>query len=508
MLLAKRMQRTIQFPTAFTILFIIMIIAIGLTWIVPAGSYSKLSYNSADHTLQVTNPFGDVTTVAATQNELEKLNININIDQFVSGTIRKPIAVPDTYHRLEQSPKGLSDVAVSMVHGTIEGADIIVFILILGGMIGVINKTGAFNAGLISLSKKTKGNEFLFVALVSVVMALGGTTCGLEEEAVAFYPILVPIFLALGYDSIVCVGAIFLAASIGTAFSTINPFSVVIASNAAGIPFTEGLGIRTFGLAVGLTTVIGYLYWYCKKIKQDPSFSYTYEDRDAFRARFLKDSSLNDNVPFTLRRKIILTLFAIAFPLMVWGVSLAGWWFPQMAASFLTIAIIIIFISGLNEKEAVEAFTQGASELVAVSLIIGMARGVNIVLEQGMISDTILAYASDLVSGMHGSIFAVAQMFIFFLLGLVVPSSSGLAVLSMPIMAPLADTVMIPRDIVVSAYNWGQYAMLFLAPTGLVLVTLQMLDIKFNKWVKFVFPIVAFLLAFGSLLLVAQVMMI
>ncbi|MCW8329873.1 YfcC family protein [Photobacterium sp. SDRW27] len=507
MLLAKEMKKTMQFPTAFTILFIIMLLAIGLTWIVPAGSYSKLSYNSSENTLQVASPFGDITTVAATQDELAKLDINIGIEQFVNGTIRKPIAIPDTYQQLKQSPKGLSDIAVSMVEGTIEGADIIVFILILGGMIGVINKTGAFNAGLVSLSEKTKGREFLFVALVCIVMALGGTTCGLEEEAVAFYPILVPIFLALGFDSIVCVGAIFLAASIGTAFSTINPFSVVIASNAAGISFTEGLGVRTFGLVVGTITVIGYLYWYCKKIKADPSFSYTYSDRESFRSRFLKGKDLNEKVPFTLRRKIILFLFAIAFPMMVWGVSMGGWWFPQMAASFLTIAIIIIFISGLKEKEAVEAFTQGASELVAVSLIIGMARGVNIVLEQGMISDTILAYASDLVSGMHGSVFAVSQMFVFFLLGLVVPSSSGLAVLSMPIMAPLADTVNIPRDIVVSAYNWGQYAMLFLAPTGLVLVTLQMLDIQFNKWVKFVLPIVIFLLGFGSLLLVAQVMM-
>ncbi|PSW06132.1 YfcC family protein [Photobacterium lipolyticum] len=507
MLIAKELKKTIQFPTAFTILFIIMIVAIGLTWIVPAGSYSKLSYNSDENTLQVVSPFGDITTVAATQAELKKLDINIGIDQFVNGTIRKPIAIPDTYHQLEQSPKGLGDVAVSMVEGTIEGADIIVFILILGGMIGVINKTGAFNAGLITLSEKTKGREFLFVASVCIVMALGGTTCGLEEEAVAFYPILVPIFLALGFDSIVCVGAIFLAASIGTAFSTINPFSVVIASNAAGISFTEGLGVRTFGLVVGTTTVISYLYWYCKKIKADPSFSYTYSDRESFKERFLKGKDLAEKVPFTLRRKIILSLFAIAFPMMIWGVSMGGWWFPQMAASFLSIAIIIIFISGLKEKEAVEAFTQGASELVAVSLIIGMARGVNIVLEQGMISDTILAYASDLVSGMHGSVFAVSQMFVFFLLGLVVPSSSGLAVLSMPIMAPLADTVNIPRDIVVSAYNWGQYAMLFLAPTGLVLVTLQMLDIPFNKWVKFVLPIVIFLLGFGSLLLVAQVMM-
>ncbi|MGL6476669.1 YfcC family protein [Aeromonas hydrophila] len=497
-----------QFPTAFTILFLIMLLAIALTWIIPAGAYAKLSYNAASHMLTINTPQGETRRVPATQDELTRLDINIGVEQFVNGTIRKPIAIPGTYERLAQAPKGLSDVAVSMVKGTIEGADIIVFILVLGGLIGVINKTGAFNAGLVALSHKTRGNEFLFVALVCLVMALGGTTCGLEEEAVAFYPILVPIFLALGYDAIVCVGAIFLAASMGTTFSTINPFSVVIASNAAGIPFTEGLSVRAVGCLVGTLVVIGYLYWYCKKIKANPAFSYTYEDRESFRARFLKEGALDEGVPFTLRRKIILTLFILAFPLMVWGVSMAGWWFPQMAASFLAVAIVIIFISGLREKEAVEAFTQGASELVAVSLIIGLARGVNLVLDQGMISDTILAYASSLVAGMHGAVFAVAQMLVFTLLGLVVPSSSGLAVLSMPIMAPLADTVMIPRYIVVSAYNWGQYAMLFLAPTGLVLVTLQMLGIQFNQWVRFVLPMVGFVLGFGALMLVAQVMMI
>lgn len=479
-------KKGMKFPTAFTILFIITILAIGLTWIVPAGSYAKLTYSAADHEFSIVNPVGDVSTILATQESLNELNVNIEIDKFVDGTIRKAIAIPDTYERLPQSPKTLMDVAVSMVQGTIDGADIIVFILVLGGTIGVISRTGAFSAGLMALSHKTKGREFLFVALVSVLMGLGGTTCGLEEEAVAFYPILVPIFLALGFDSIVCVGAIFLAGSMGTAFSTINPFSVVIASNAAGISFTEGLDIRFFGFVVGITTVILYLRWYCKKIKADPSFSYTYEDRHSFRARFIKEEDSSADLTFTLRRKIILFLFAMAFPIMIWGVSMGGWWFPEMAASFLTIAIIIMFISGLSEKDSVEAFTQGASELVGVALIIGIARGVNLVLEEGMISDTILAYASGLVSGMHGSLFIIAQMFVFFFLGLIVPSSSGLAVLAMPIMAPLADTVGIPRDIVVSAYNWGQYAMLFLAPTGLVLVTLQMLDISYDKWLKFV----------------------
>jgi len=358
----------------------------------------------------------------------------------------------------------------AMVDGTIEVADIMIFIFILGGMIGVINKTGAFNAGLMSLTKKTKGNEFSVVFAVCVLMLLGGTACGIEEEAVAFYPILVPVFLALGYDSIVCVGAIFLAASMGTAFSTINPFSVVIASNAAGIPFTEGMGFRTLGLILGGACVIAYMYWYCKKLRANPEFSYTYDDRQAFYDLYMKDIDPNATVEFTFRRKLILILFSGAFPLMVWGVMFGGWWFPQMATSFLAITIIIMFISGLPEKDVVNGFTHGAD-------------------------------------GMNGGVFIIGQLLIFIFLGLVVPSSSGLAVLAMPIMAPLADTVGIPRDIVVSAYNWGQYIMLFLAPTGLVLVTLQMLGIPFNKWLKFVMPIVGCQFVISSILLLTQVFM-
>ena len=208
---------------------------------------------------------------------------------------------------------------------------------------------------------------------------------------------------------------------------------------------------------------------------------------------------------FSTRRKIILSIFCIAFPIMIWGVMAGGWWFPEMAASFLTLTIIIMFISNLSEQEIVDSFTQGASELVGVSLIIGLARGVNLVLDEGMISDTILAYMSDAVAGMPPTVFILAQLVVFIILGLFVPSSSGLAVLSMPIMAPLADAVGIPRDIVVSAYNWGQYAMLFLAPTGLVLVTLQMLHIPFDRWVKFVLPMIGALLVIGSILLIIQV---
>ncbi|GLX65348.1 hypothetical protein KMU_33900 [Proteus vulgaris] len=493
------------FPTAFTILFAITVIVVGLTWIIPAGEYQRLSYNSAEPSLVVAKIDGSHEVLPATQATLNDLNVSIEINKFTDGTIKKPIAIPGTYERVAQQPKGIMDITESMVKGTIEGADVIVFILVLGGLIGVVNKTGAFNAGLTALANRTKGKEFLVVFGVTIILSIGGTSCGIEEEAVAFYPILVPIFLILGYDAIVCVGAIFLASSMGAGFSTVNPFSVVIASNASGISFIEGIGFRTIGLVIGTMGVLVYLYWYCKKIKKDPTFSYNYENAESFKQRFLSNYDPNEILEFSWRRKVILCLFVAAFPIMVWGVMDMGWWFPQMAALFLAIAIIIIFLSGLKEKTAIDGFIHGASELVGVSLIIGLARGVNLVMEQGKIADTILEFMSHMVAGMPPSLFLLAQLVVFICLGFIVPSSSGLAVLAMPIMAPLADAVGVPRYMVVSAYNWGQYIMLFLAPTGLVLATLQMLDISYNKWLKFIMPMVIFMFVLSATLLLVQV---
>lgn len=507
----KKKRFNLTFPTAFTILFFITILAVAVTWIIPAGSYAKLQYLPESTELQITSPTGDVRTIPATQEAFDAdpalQGMEIDVNQFLNGAITKPLSIPDTYQELPQQPKGIMDITDAMVRGTINGVDIMVFILVLGGLIGVVNCSGAFESGLIALTKKTKGREFALVFAVAVFMVIGGTTCGLEEEAVAFYPILVPIFIALGYDSIVSVGAIFLAGSMGTTFSTINPFSVVIASNAAGIVFTDGIAWRTFGCIVGAIVVIAYLYWYCKKVKANPQFSYTYEDREIFNALYATSTDTeSETQKFTWQKKVILVLFAASFIIMVWGVMTQGWWFPQMAASFLAFAIVCIFLSGKKEGEIVDAFINGASSLVGVSLIIGLARGVNLIMEEGLISDTLLYWASNAVAGMSGPVFIIMMMFIFFLLGFIVPSSSGLAVLAMPILAPLADTVGIDRSVIVSAYNWGQYAMLYLAPTGLVMATLTMLKMKYTHWLKFVAPMVIFLFIFGGALLVIQVL--
>lgn len=504
-----RRSRGLTVPSAFTILFLLTVLAVGATWFVPAGSYAKLAYSPDSHSLTVTTPQGAESTIPATQAELDKRQVRIGIEKFTSGAITKPISIPDTYERLPQHRAGPGDITKSMVEGTVEAVDIIVFILVLGGLIGVVKKTGAFETGLFALTKRTKGHEFLLVLAVALLMVLGGTSCGLEEEAVAFYPILVPVFLAMGYDALVSIGAIFLAGSMGTTFSTINPFSSVIASNAAGTSFTDGLGWRIAGCAVGAVAVCTYLWWYARRVQGHPERSYAAADHERFAATWrVGDGS--DPGTFTARHKIVLILFVAAFPIMVWGVMSRGWWFPDMASSFLTIAVVIMLLSltgrdRLGEQELTEAFTAGASSLVGVSLIIGLARGINIVMTEGRITDTILAAATQLVQGMPAPVFVVVMMLVFFVLGFLVPSSSGLAVLAMPIMAPLGDTVGVERSVIVCAYQWGQYAMLYLAPTGLVMATLQMLDVRYSHWVRFVWPMVVFVLVFGGALLVLQV---
>ena len=174
----QRPRFKLKMPGAFTILFFLTVIAVMLTWVIPAGSYSKLTYAN-DH-LQVVQPNGDKNVYPATQATLKKLNLQIDIDQFKSGAINKPISVPGTYERLKQHPAKISDIFTSMVEGTIESVDIMIFILVLGGLIGVVKASGAFESGLAALSTKTKGKEFILVFLVTVLLALGGTLCGIE----------------------------------------------------------------------------------------------------------------------------------------------------------------------------------------------------------------------------------------------------------------------------------------------------------------------------------------
>lgn len=478
-----------SFPNAFTVLFLILILATILTYIIPSGSFDRLRYDDKAKNFEITKYDGSIKTAPASQKVLDDLKVTIPIEKFKSGAVLKPVAIPDTYHRLKQKPQGFKEFLMSSVLGIEDSVGIIVFVLILGGIIETINQSGAFSAAMSSLSKKSKGKEFLLVSIVCIIIAIGGTTYGMAEETIAFYPILMPIFLASGFDALTGIAAIFLGSAVGTMFSTVNAFSVVIASNAAGISFKDSIPIRFVGLVISVIVTLLYMYRYAKKVKKDPTKSLVYDDMPHIKKKFLEDYNSKEEVSFDWRKKAMLSIVVIGFGIMIWGVSSQGWWFEEMSGLFLLIGLICMFLSGFGEKKAVSTFIQGSASLVGVALIIGVARGINIILDGGMISDTILNASAHAIAGVNGILFSAIQMILFMFLGIFIPSSSGLAALSMPIIAPLADVVHIGRNVVVSAYNYGQGLMAFITPTGLILASLELVDVTYDKWLKYVLPL-------------------
>ena len=495
-------KKKLEFPTAYTVLFIVLVLAAILTHVIPAGSYAKLLYDDSADVFTITMPDGSVNEMPATQSTLEELGVKVDVTKFTDGSIYKAVAIPGSYEEIESNPQGIKDIILAPIEGVYETVDIMMFVFVIGGIIGLLNNSGAFDAGFASLSRATKGREYLLIVIVTFLISMGGTSFGLAEETIALYPILVPVFMLAGYDALVCIAALYMGSSIGTMFATVNPFSSVIASNAAGIAFTNGLAFRFIGLVLATIITVIYIVRYAEKIKKDPTKSLIYSQKADIEARFLHATK---EVPeFTTRRKIMLTLFIAAFGVMIWGVSSQDWWFLEMTALFLVVGIIIGIFSGLGEKAAVGQFVTGASELVGVGLTIGVARAVNLIMDNGLISDSILHYMTNIVEGMNAGLFSIIMLLVFAILGFFIPSTSGLAVLSMPIMAPLADTVGIPREVVVSAYQYGQGLMAFITPTGLILVTLSMVDVTYDKWLKFIMPLMGIIGVFSAIMLTIQ----
>ncbi|MEX0291653.1 MAG: YfcC family protein, partial [Flavobacteriaceae bacterium] len=274
--------------------------------------------------------------------------------------------------------------------------------------------------------------------------------------------------------------------------STINPFSTIIASDAAGINWTTGLEARTVMLVVGLIICILYILRYASRIKSDPTKSLIYDQKVAIENMF-KSSENNTNIVLSWRLQLVLLIFTMCFVVMVYGVSQLGWWFLEMTSVFLAGALLIGLIWRTNEATFVKQFINGASDLLGVAFIIGIARGVSVLMEDGLVSDTILYYASSLTDGMPKGIFINAVLFIYSGLYFIIPSTSGMAVLTMPIMSPLADSAGIGREIMVNAYQYGMGLFKFISPTGIILASLAIVNVGYDKWLRFVMPLVGIL---------------
>ena len=484
-------MKKLKFPSAQSILLIIAAMVTLLTWIVPSGNYSTLAYDKTEKIFQIKSP-NKTENKEASQKTLDELNIKIPLEKFTSGAIWKPINIPNTYQKTTPKPQGFIDYVKSPIKGIIAASDIIFLVLIIGGLIGIMNATKAFDAGIAWLAKSLSGKEYLLIVLVTFLIAVGGTTFGLAEETIAFYPILIPVFLAARYDAIVALASIYIGSSIGTMCSTVNPFSVIIASDAAGINWTSGIYARIILFTIGVAICILYIIRYGSRVQKDPTKSIIFDQKEAIEKLFPKISE--NSVVLTSKLKIILILFTLCFVVMIYGVAKLEWWFLEMTTVFLVGAVLIGIIAKIKEADFVDTFVKGASELLGVALIIGIARGVSIIMDDGAISDTLLYYASSTTEGMNKGIFANALLFIYGGLSFFIPSSSGMAVLTMPVISPLADTVGVGREIVVNAYQYGMGLFAFINPTGLILASLAIVKVGYNKWLKFILPLVGILL--------------
>ncbi len=456
-----------RFPTAYTILFLLIILVAALTWIIPAGSY----------------------------------------DRVMNDTVGKEIAVAGSYHEVEANPQGFVDVMLAPGAGFYDpdsyvasAIDVALFVLFLGGFLGIVNATGAIDTGIRTVMRKLAGHEIWMIPIMMSLFALGGTTYGMAEETLAFYAILIPVMIAAGYDSVTGVAIILIGAGIGVLGSTINPFATVIAANAAGIPFTDGLTLRLVLLLGGVVICAGYVMLYARRVKADPSRSVVAKQAQAHRAIFLKDQKDGlETEHLTGTQSLVLIVFGLTFAAMIWGVSSQGWWMARMGALFLGSAIVIGLIARMGEKKLTGKFVDGARDLLGVALVVGLARGIVVIMENGLIADTILHSAEQSLGGLGDLAFINVMFWIEVGMSFFVPSSSGLAVLSMPILAPLADFASVDRSLVVTAYQSANGLVNLINPTFAVVVGgLAIGRVSYDRWLAFIWPLLLILTVFIS----------
>lgn len=454
-----------RFPTAYTILFALIVLVAALTWIIPAGQY----------------------------------------DRVMNEEVGREIAVSGTYQTVDPNPQGFVEVMLAPVAGFYDpdsyaanAIDVALFVLLLGGFLGVVNATKAIDTGIQTAMGRMKGREIWMIPILMSLFALGGTTYGMAEETLAFYVLLIPVVIAAGFDAVTGVAIILIGAGIGTLGSTINPFATVIASNAATIPFTQGMALRLIILIGGLATCIAYVMRYAAKVKADPFRSVVAAQRDAHRRIFLSDEDAEFTEPkLTGTQKLVLLLFFGTFAVMIWGVSSQGWWMARMGALFFGMAIVVGLVTGMGEKRLTSAFVDGAKDLLGVALVIGLARGIVVIMEQGLIADTILNSAADTLGGLSEVAFINLTLWIEIGMSFLVPSSSGLAVLSMPILAPLGDFANVSRDLVVTAYQSASGLVNLVTPTSAVVIGgLAIGRVSFDRWLVFIWPLLLILTLF------------
>jgi len=470
-------KRGFRLPSAYTILFALIVLMAIATWLVPAGVYELTK---------------DGSPIPGTYHSVDSHPARILVDSLTA-----PI---NGLYGIEDSKGNISYYNDGTLFGAI---DVALFILVIGGFLGITMRTGAIQNGIGRLVQKLQGRERWMIPILMIVFALGGSTFGMAEESLAFYALVITVMIAAGYDALVGAAVVLLGCGIGTFGSTINPFATGIASGFAGVSISDGFLLRLAMLVIGLAIGIFFVLRYADRVKADPSRSVIASLRADNEVRFKAGETTAD---LTGRQKVILVVFGFAFLVMMYGVipwedlnvpfPTLWWWFPEMTASFLLFSIIIGLIGGLSEESLTGAFVDGARDLLGVALIIGIARGITVVMNNGQITDTVLNWAEQALGDVGQAGFAIVMFALFLPLSFLIPSSSGLATVAMPIMTPLASFANVPPDLVVTAFQSASGIMnLFIPTSAVVMGGLAIARVPYGTYLRWVWPLLAMLVA-------------
>ncbi|GGP10310.1 YfcC family protein [Oceanobacillus neutriphilus] len=459
----KEKTKKFQLPDAYVILFIILLLAAILTYIIPAGSYER----------------------EATEEGID-------------------VIVPDSYSQIEQQPVNFIGLFSSIQEGLIGGAGLIFLVLTIGGTFAVIEKTGAIDNLILNTIKRTQNREWLLILMVAGLFSVFGGLGIIANSSIAFIPIGIILARAMKMDAIVGVSIIYLGAYSGFAIGFLDPQTTGFAQQIAQLPLFSGLALRIVLYVIVVGATIAYIIWYANRVKNDPQKSIL-SDNPFPRS---EEKSMDDvDGKLTPTHLTVLLVLTAAIVVYVYGVFQWSWDINQMAGIFVALAVVTSLIAKIGANQMVEEFMTGAKRVLYGALIIGMARSIVVILENGQVLDTVvhgMAIALEPFSSVMG---AIAMFIGNGLFNLVVTSGSGQAAIVMPIMTPLADLMDIPRQVAVQAYTLGDGFTNIITPlSGVLMANLAIAGIPWTKWLKFALPLVGIWYIIGIIFIVITVL--
>ncbi|WJV49433.1 YfcC family protein [Streptomyces flavofungini] len=474
------------FPSALTVLAIVTVAVWLLAFLVPPGAYDRNDKGAPEQ--------GSYHRVPDDQSFVDRLN-----DLF--------LAPVNGLYGVQDTESG--QVGPDLTGELYGSAGVFLFVLAIGAFITVVFATGALDRGIGRLAHRLRERGAMLIAGVMVVFSVLGTVEGFAEETLGFYGLIVPLMLALGYDRMTAVGTIILGAGVGVLCSTVNPFATGVASSAADISLGDGIVLR-FAMWLVLTGVtVAYVIRYARRVQRDPERSlsgFLPGDRDGAAAE------RSGEVPeLTGLHKAILVVVALVFAFMIfsvvpWSSALTGdadaepygfelgWSFPQLAALFLCAAVLVGLVARMGEQKLSATVVQGAADFISPALVIVLARGVTVIMNNSRITDTVLHSIEGVVKGTSSGVFAVIVFLVNLPLAFLIPSTSGHATLAMPILAPLADFAGVSRSVVVTAWAAASGWMNLWVPTTAVTIGgVALAKVGYDKYLRFVWPLLALL---------------